>query len=125
MEKIVETRCHIQTEHCMCNMTRHISRVCLGKLSTKRQNLPSHDDDDKRRPSLCLATTFRASFFISEEEAVVLSSDLSEVRSLPGKRSKAGLCGLHFLPSRKPAEGGAAKLPCPEAFRSVLTPSQV
>lgn len=63
--------------------------------------------------------------FICEEKAVVLPTDLSEVRSLPGKRSKAGLCGLHFLPSRKPAEGGAAKLPGPEAFRSVLTPSQV
>lgn len=41
-------------------------------------------------PSLCGRYYIQLIVFISEEKAVVLSTDLSEVRSLPGKDSKAG-----------------------------------
>lgn len=40
-------------------------------------------------PSLCSRYYIQLVIFISEEKAVVLSIDLSEVRSLPGKGSKA------------------------------------
>lgn len=71
-------------------------------------------------PSLCGRYYIQLAVFISEEKAVVLSIDLSEVRSLPGKESKAG-----FLDSTSFPAGSLLKvvqLSSHEAFRSVLTP---